>query len=134
MHSNVVTLASSIDEVQRKADLALALMGGGNGAALPGGGVVGEVLRLGEEVMGVRATVQGLRMQMHNLMMGNVGVPVGGGPGGVNMGFGRPHLGSSAAEEGGGGDGLGIPSITQGIPQRPFYGPVAPGMPGITKL
>ncbi|KAJ2917777.1 hypothetical protein MD484_g2624, partial [Candolleomyces efflorescens] len=86
LHSNIVSLAASIEEIHQKSDLALVLMGGGTGAALPGGGVVGEVLRLGEEVMGVRATVQGLRMQMHGLMMGNVGV----GTGAMGFAAGRP--------------------------------------------
>lgn len=132
LHSSVVSLASTIEDIHKKSDLALALMGGGTGAALPGGGVVGEVLRLGEEVMGVRATVQGLRMQMHGLMMGNVA-----GVGGINMGFGRPQPATNAGAAGSAGqegaaEGHYPFSAGPGLQnQRMFYPGVAPG---ITKL
>lgn len=123
-----------MEDVQKKSDLALALMGGGAGAALPGGGVVGEVLRLGEEVMGVRATVQGLRMQMHGLMMGNVGM----GTPGMNMGFRSQSSlnpsgnGASANGEEGAAEGpYGFPPQGGLQNQRMFY----PGAAlGITKL
>lgn len=133
LHSSVASLASAIEDIHKKSDLALALMGGGAGAALPGGGVVGEVLRLGEEVMGVRATVQGLRMQMHGLMMGNVGMGIG-----MNMGL-RPQgplnpsgNGASANGEGGTADGpFGFPAQGGLQNQRMLY----PGtVLGITKL
>ncbi|KAH6914359.1 hypothetical protein BKA70DRAFT_663777 [Coprinopsis sp. MPI-PUGE-AT-0042] len=72
IQSNLTALSSNIDELNRKTDLALGLIGGG-GVAMLNGGVVGEVLRLGEEVMGVRANVQGLRMQVHGMLMGAAG-------------------------------------------------------------
>lgn len=132
LHSSVASLATTIEDIHKKSDLALALMGGA-GAALPGGGVVGEVLRLGEEVMGVRATVQGLRMQMHGLMMGNVGMGAG-----VNMGFrpqgplNTPGNGASANGEEGAAEGpYGFPPAGGLQNQRMFY----PGTAlGITKL
>lgn len=133
LHSTVEVLAAAMGELNKKGDVALALMGGGTGGALPGGGVVGEVLRLGEEVMGVRATVQGLRMQMHALMMGNVGVGVGAAGNGMGMGFsgGRPPQ-SANGSEGGNTEGYGLPSpMTQGLQNQRMFYPVAPG---ITKL
>lgn len=138
LHSGVVTLASSIEDIHKKSDMALALIGGGTaGTAIPGGGVVGEVLRLGEELMGVRATVQGLRMQMHGLMMGNVGSGVGG----AGMGFGTPGRPPQAPsistnanglqEERAAAEGYGLPSpIQQGLQNQRLFYPVA----GITKL
>jgi hypothetical protein len=128
-------LAASIEEIHQKSDLALVLMGGGTGAALPGGGVVGEVLRLGEEVMGVRATVQGLRMQMHGLMMGNVGV----GTGAMGFAAARPPPppppvlnanGNNGEERTTEGYGM-PPHLSQGLQNQRFVYPVPPG---ITKL
>ncbi|EAU91054.1 hypothetical protein CC1G_03222 [Coprinopsis cinerea okayama7 len=141
MQSTSQTIASALEEVNRKSELALSLIGAGAGANMTGGGVVGEVLRLGEEIMGVRASVQGLRMQVHGMMMGAVGV--GAPANNVGAGFmGRP-AGVSVSPPSGGGAGVLGEEDPSGMRTQPMQMP--PGMPqglrfgfpgplGITKL
>ncbi|TFK23959.1 hypothetical protein FA15DRAFT_641849 [Coprinopsis marcescibilis] len=135
LHSSLGSLTSVVDEVNRKSEIALAMIGGGAGVnMMMGGGVVGEVLRLGEEVMGVRASVQGLRMQLHGMLMG-AAVGSGGTPAMQNAYMGRPlnaNSGGPVVE-----DSLSNPGAL------PFPGPMGgqslngrfgfPGI-GITKL
>lgn len=139
LHSNLAGLSSNIDELNHKTDLALNLIGGG-GVTLMNGGVVGEVLRLGEEVMGVRANVQGLRMQVHGMLMGAVGV--GGSSALSNPALPRPPnpQPSSNSEDDASLAGRGqIPfpanfgSPSMGLNPMQRFGPF-PGALGITKL
>lgn len=124
LHSSLQDLNSLVQEVARKNDVTLALIGGGSGVSMMGGGVVGEVLRLGEEVMGVRASLQGLRMQIHGMLIGGMpNVPNAAGY------MSRPHI------------SLTNPASEEEARNSPLPGPVTMqnlnarfGFPGITKL
>jgi len=127
LHSSLADLNCLVEDVGRKNDVTLSLIGGGAGVSLMGGGVVGEVLRLGEEVMGVRASLQGLRMQIHGMLMGaTVGMPGGGNAGGYMPRSPMPH---PNAEEEGRNPPLPGPLIAQNLGARFGF----PGI-GITKL
>jgi len=90
LRDNVLGLAAGVDSLSRRSEIALA----------------NESLRFGEEIMSLRAGINGLRMQVHTMMMDrNTQVT--------------------------GGTIMGEDSLAGMMPARPFY--PAPGM-GTTKL
>lgn len=102
LRESVVGVAAGIDELGRRSEIALA----------------NETLRLGEEVVSMRAGVHGLRMQIHAMMMER-NMQVTGAPGaGAGAGAGRE-------------EGMGVAGPWMGFAPRMYnYG----GPPNITKL
>ncbi|TCD62918.1 hypothetical protein EIP91_006216 [Steccherinum ochraceum] len=127
LHSSVVSLASAIDSLSRHQDVALTT----------------EAMRMGEEVRSLRAVVNGLRMQVHAIMVDRnsqvTGRPPGETPPGPVSAANLPQYPAHQQQPG----YPGIPGIGEagpwpapayfGQPPLPRFGSAAPAQP-VTKL